>query len=133
MKEVKRAKDQTEKAKEEAKRAQEEAQQEGYDIGVVEIEEALRVEVLGVCRIYCAQVWDKALNKTGVEASFVLKKAENVYYPPAISASSSSNSKISAPPKVVDLEKHNPSKVPPPLVVLQTWLSSSGQMKKERR
>ena len=79
MKEVERAKDQAEKAKEEAKRAREEAQQEGYDIGVVETEEALRVEVLGVCRIYCAQVWDKALNKTGVGASFVLKKAENVY------------------------------------------------------
>ena len=126
MKEVERAKDQAEKAKEEAKRAREEAQQEGYDIGVVEIEEALRVEVLGVCRIYCAQVWDKALNKTGVGASFVLKKAENVYYPLAISASSLSNSKTSAPPKVADLEKHNPSKVPAPPAVLQTWLSSSG-------
>ena len=100
---------------------------------MLEIEEALRVEVLGVCRIYCAQVWDKALNKTGVEASFVLKKAKNVYYPPAINASSSSNSKTGAPHKVEDLEKHNPSKVPPPPVVLQTWLRSSGQMKKELR
>ena len=45
-----------EKAKEEAKKAREEAQQEGYDIGVIKTEEALKAEVPGVCRIYSAQV-----------------------------------------------------------------------------
>ena len=63
------------------------------NIGVTENEEALRAEVLGVCRIYCAQVWDEALNQAGVEASSVLRKVENIYYPSTICASSSSNSK----------------------------------------
>ena len=54
LEEVEKAKDQVEKAKEEAEKAQEEAEQQGYDIGVAEIEEALRAEVLEVCRTYYA-------------------------------------------------------------------------------
>ena len=53
LEEVKKAKDQAEKVREEAEKAREEAEQEGYDIGVAETEESLRVEVLGVCRNYC--------------------------------------------------------------------------------
>ena len=60
--EVQKAKDHTEKAKEETKKVWEEAEQHEYDVGVAEIEDALRTDVLGVCRLYCAQVWDKALN-----------------------------------------------------------------------
>ena len=41
---------------------------------MAETKEALRVEVLGVCRTYCAQVWDEALNQAGVEASSVLRR-----------------------------------------------------------
>ena len=107
LEEVERAKDQVEKAKEEA-------QQEGYDIGVLETEEAFKAEFLGVCRIYCAQVWDEALNQVRVEASSMLRKAKNVYYPPAIRASSLSSSMTDAPPEVADAEKYSPSKVPPP-------------------
>ena len=40
-----------------------------------------------VCRIYCAQTWNEALNRAGVEASSKLRKAENVFYPPAICTS----------------------------------------------
>ena len=47
----------------------------------MEIEDALRVEVSGVCRNYCSQVWNEALNQAGVEASFILRKAESVYNP----------------------------------------------------
>ena len=54
--------------------------QEGYDVGVVETEEALSVKVSKVCRFYCLRVWNEALNRAGVEASFVLRRAENVYY-----------------------------------------------------
>ena len=46
----------------EAKKAREEAEQLGYDLKVAEIEETFRVEVLVVCRIYCTQTWDEALN-----------------------------------------------------------------------
>ena len=38
---------------EEAEKAKEQAEQDGYDVGVVEIEEALRAEVSEVCRFYC--------------------------------------------------------------------------------
>ena len=38
---------------EEAEKARDLAEQEGYDVGVAETEEALRAEVSGVCRNYC--------------------------------------------------------------------------------
>ena len=79
---------------------------------MIEIEDALRTEVPGVCRLYCAQVWDEALNQAGVEVSFVLRRAESVYYPPAIRASSSSNAKLDVPFEGAELQKSSPSKVP---------------------
>ena len=82
------------------------------NIGVTENKEALKAEVPGVCRIYCAQVWDEALNQARVEASFVLRKAKNIYYPPTIRAPSLSSSKIDAPPKVADPKQHSLGKVP---------------------
>ena len=84
LEEVQKAKEQAKKAKGEAEKAWEEAKQHGYDVGVAETEEAHGAEVLGVCRTYCAQVWDEALNQAGVEASSKLRKAESVYYPPTI-------------------------------------------------
>ena len=69
-------------------------------------------EVLEVCRTYCFQVWNEALNQAGVEASSVLRKVKSIYYPQDICASSYSNSKVNTPPKVADLEKSSPSKVP---------------------
>ena len=69
---------------EKAEKAKEQAEQEGYDVGVVETEEALRAEVSEVCRFYCLQVWNEALDRAGVEAYFALRKAENVYYPQTI-------------------------------------------------
>ena len=67
---------------------------------MLETKEALRAEVPGVCRIYCAQVWDEALNQAGVEASSMIRKAENIYYPPTIRASSLNNSKTDTPLEV---------------------------------
>ena len=79
---------------------------------MAEIEETLKVEVSRVCRNYCSQVWNEALNQVEVEASSILRKAESVYYPLAICASSSNNSKANTPPKVADPKKSNPNKVP---------------------
>ena len=76
-----------EKAKVQAERARDKAEQHGYNIGVAESEDTLRVEVPVVCRIYCAQTWEEALNRAGVEASFELRRPENIYFPPAIWAS----------------------------------------------
>ena len=67
---------------------------------MLETKEALRAKVPGVCRTYCAQVWDEAFNQVGIEASSMLRKAENIYYPPTIRASSLNNSKTDAPPEV---------------------------------
>ena len=69
MEEIQRLRDQAEKAKAEAEKAKaeaervrNEAEQHGYDVGVAETEDALRVEVPAVCRAYCAQTWEEALN-----------------------------------------------------------------------
>ena len=99
------AKAQVEKAKEKAEKTRDEAKQHGYDFGMVEIEDTLRTEVPRVRRLYCAQVWDEALNQAGVEASFVLRKAENIYYPEAIRPPSSSSYKADIPLEVADPEK----------------------------
>jgi len=58
----------------EAEKARDEAEQHGYDVGMVETEETLRVEVPVVCQTYCAQTWDEALNGAGVEASSELRR-----------------------------------------------------------
>ena len=81
---AKRLKDKAEKAKMEAKKARDEAEQHGYDVGVAETKETLRAEVPAVCRTYCAQTWDEALNQAGVKASSELRRLENIYYPSAI-------------------------------------------------
>jgi len=84
LEEVEKAKDQADKAREEVEKAREGVLQEGYEIGVAETEDAVRAEVPKVCRVYYAQVWDEALNRAGVKPSSMLRKAENIYYPPAI-------------------------------------------------
>ena len=81
---AKKSREEAERAKAEAEQATNEAEQKGYEIGVVETGETLRAEVPMVCHIYCAQTWDEALNRARVEASSKLRKAENVFYPPAI-------------------------------------------------
>ena len=69
LEETQKLREQAEKSREEAERAKaeveqatNEAEQKGYEIGVAETEETLRAEVSMVCRIYCAQTWDEALN-----------------------------------------------------------------------
>ena len=69
LEEVQKLRDQTEKAKAEAKKAKakaerekDEAKQHGYDVGMAETKDALRAEVPAVCRAFCAQTWEEALN-----------------------------------------------------------------------
>ena len=57
-----KAKLQVEKDKVKAEKERDEAEQHGYDVGVAETENALRAEVPAVCRAYCAQTWEEALN-----------------------------------------------------------------------
>ena len=112
LEEAQRLKDQAEKSKVEAekarikaKKARDEAEQKGYNLGVVETEETLRAAVSTVCRIYCAQTWDEALNRAGVEASSELRKSENVFYPSAIRASNLPSAQDEVASTIVDPNK----------------------------
>ena len=37
-----------------------------------------------MCRVYCAQTWEEALNQAGVEASSELRKPERIIFPQAL-------------------------------------------------
>ena len=83
-------------------------------MGVAETEEALRAEVSRVCRVYCLQVWNETFNLARVEASSALRRAKNVYYPPAIQALGSTTPKDDAAPNVTSLVEEVLTKDPPP-------------------
>ena len=112
MEETQRLKDQAEKAraeaekaKAEAERVRDEAEQHGYDVGMAETKDALRAEVLAVCRAYYAQTWEEALNRVGIDASSELRRPENVFFLPAIRALGSvSGKKEVAPPVTKSFE-----------------------------
>ena len=60
-------------------------------------------------------MWNATLNQAGVEASSALRRAKNVYYPPAIRASgllNSSTPQADTVSKKVDDNKGSPTKVP---------------------
>ena len=120
LEEAQRLKDRAEKSKAEAdkarieaEKARDEAEQKGYDLGVAETEETLRAEVPTVCRIYCTQTWDEALNRAGVEASSELRKPENVFYPSAIRASDLPSAQDEVASTVVDSNKEVQPQNPP--------------------
>ena len=79
-----KAKVEAEKAKAKAEREKDEAKQHGYDVSVAETEDTLRAEVPAVCLAYCAQTWEEALNRAGIDASSELRGPENIFFPPAI-------------------------------------------------
>ena len=79
-------------------------------MGVAETKEALRAEVLKVCRFYFVQVWNEALDQVGVEASSALRRVESVYYLLAIRAQ---GSKVDTASKEADEGKESPTKALP--------------------
>ena len=80
---------------------------------MAEIEEAFRAKVLELCKYYCLQVWNEALNQVRVEASSTLKRVESVYYPPAIQALGSSGLKVDTTPNEANNGKKSPNKALP--------------------
>ena len=102
LKEAKKLRDQAEKARVQAEedkakgeKERDETEQHGYDVGIVETEDALKAEVPTVCRAYCTQTWEEALNRARIDASSELKKLENIIFPPALQIP---NQKEAAPP-----------------------------------
>ena len=88
LEEPKKLKDQAEKArmqaeedKAKAEKERNKAEQHGYDFGVAETEDTLRAEVPAMCRAYCTQTWEEALNQAGIETSSELRKPENIVFP----------------------------------------------------
>ena len=98
------------KAKAERERERDEAEQHGYDVGVAETEDALRVEVPAVCRAYCAQTWEEALNQAGIEAFSELRRPERIIFPPALQIPKQTEIAPSGPqPAKEALLQHPPS------------------------
>ena len=115
LEEAKKLKDQAEKAKMQAEedkvideKERDEAEQHGYDVGVAETEDALRVEVPAVCRVYCTQTWEEALNRAGIEASSKLRKPENIVFPLALQISSQKEVAPPAPQLVKEAQSQHP-------------------------
>ena len=73
MEEAQKLKGHAKKLRAEVEKAREEAEQHRYDVGVVETDDTLWAQVPAVCRAYCAQTWEEALNQAGVEVSSELR------------------------------------------------------------
>ena len=86
---------QAEEDKAKVEKERDKAEQHGYDVGVAETEDTLGAEVPAVCRAYCTQTWEEALNQVGIEASSELRKPENIVFPLALQIPSQ---KEAAPP-----------------------------------
>ena len=111
----KKLKDQAEKARMQAKedkvkaeKERDDAEQHGYDVGVAETKDALRAEVPAVCRTYCIQTWEEALNRAGIEASSKLRKPENIVFPPALQISRQEEVAPPAPQPVKEAQSQHP-------------------------
>ena len=76
---------------------------------MVETEDALRAEVLAVCRAYSTQTWEEALNRAGIDASSELRKLKNIIFPPALQIP---NQKEAVPPVSQPAEEAQPQHPP---------------------
>ena len=99
---------QAEEDKAKAEKERDEAEQRGYDVGVAETEDALRAEVPAICRAYCAQTQEEALNQAGVEASSELRKPENIIFPPALQIPSQKEVAPLVPQPVKEAQPQHP-------------------------
>ena len=72
---------------------------------MAETEDALKVEVPAVCRAYCAQTQEEALNRAGIDASSELRKPENIFFPLSLQVP---NQKEAAPPITQPAEEVQP-------------------------
>ena len=51
-----------------------------YKRGVLEMEARLTAEVTVVCREYCAETYNQALDRAGILVDFDLKRVDQMYY-----------------------------------------------------
>ena len=100
---------QAEEDKLKAEKERDEAEQHGYNVGVVETEDALRAEVLAVCHAYCAQTWEEALNQAGIDVSSELRKPENIVFPLALQISTQKDTAPPASQPIKEAQSQHPS------------------------
>ena len=103
-----KARTQAEEDKTKAEKERDEAEQHGYNVGVVETEDTLRIEVPAVCRAYCTQTQEEALNQAGIEASSELRKPENIVFPLALQIPSQKEVALPAPQPVKEVQSQYP-------------------------
>ena len=94
-----------------AEKERDEVEQHGYDVGVAETEDTFRAEVPAVCRAYCAQTWEEALNQAGIKASFELRKPENIIFPPALQIPSQKEVAPPTPQPVKETQSQHPPSI----------------------
>ena len=61
-----RAKTEAEFAKSKAESSKDKAEEEAYDTGAADTQAILKAQILGVCRLYCSQIWNETLKQNGV-------------------------------------------------------------------
>ena len=76
---------------------------------MAETKDALRAGVLAVCRCYCVQIWEEALNQARIDASSKLRKPKNIFFPPALQVP---NQKEAAPLVSQPAEEAQPQNPP---------------------
>ena len=96
-----------------------------------ETDKNLRAQVTRVCRGYCLQVWNEALNQVGVDAFSTLKRAENVYYPLALCVASPSISQADTAPKALEPSKAAPANALPAPTVPSKEADQAGAVDKD--
>ena len=97
-----------------------------------ETEENLRAQVTGVCRGYCFQVWNEALNQAEVDASSTLRRAKNAFYPTALWVASPSSSRAETAPKALKPNKTAFASAIPTLTILPKEVDWAGAVEKDK-
>ena len=103
-----KAKLQAEEDKGKAEKERDEAEQHGYVVGIAETEDALQAEVPTMCRAYCAQTWEEALNQAGVEASSELKRPEIIIFPSTLQIPKQTEIALLAPQPIIEAPTQHP-------------------------
>ena len=69
-----------------------------YERGVLETEASLTAEVTMVCREYCTETYNQALDQAGIPADSDLRGADQIYYPEDLKESTTAPSPPAALP-----------------------------------
>ena len=75
---------------------------------MAETEDALRAEVPAICRAYCAQTWEEALNRAGIDASSELRRPENIFFPHALQVPNQKEAALPVSQPAEEAQPQNP-------------------------